>query len=54
MQAERDRLTYSSRQRATGEGREAGRVMEVGRQNQKQSSLMMAEYEAKHVADKII
>jgi hypothetical protein len=29
-------------------------VMEVGRQNQKQSSLMMAAYEAKHVGDKVI
>jgi ribosomal protein L44E len=36
-QAERDRLTCSSRQRP------------IGRQNQKQSSLMMAVYEVKHV-----
>jgi hypothetical protein len=29
-------------------------VMEVGRQNQKESSLMMAVYEAKHIGDKVI
>jgi hypothetical protein len=50
-QAERDRLTCSSRQGLTGEGRGGTKV---GRQNQKESSLVTPLYEAKHVGDKVI
>jgi hypothetical protein len=47
-QAERDRLTCSNRQRATGEGRKAGRG-HGGRQAKPEAA-----YEGKHVGDKVI
>jgi hypothetical protein len=53
----RNRLASSSRQRPTGDSRQAGRGQgdsQTGRENQKQISLMMAVYEAKHVGDNVI
>jgi hypothetical protein len=57
----RNRLASSSRQRPTGDSRQAGRqagrgqgVRQTSRENQKPISLMMAVYEAKHVGDNVI
>jgi hypothetical protein len=54
-QAARQTHSEAGTQKETGmqADKQAG-VIQVGRQNQKQSPLMMAAYETKHVANKVI